>query len=250
MDKIEVQNLESADQESFVVVDNSDKNIEKAADELDNNNKEDQADSSFEEIHSESVHPSVEAEDKVEAVMDVVEDCDVANESCNDNIRQVLDDVESQIEQLRESLSKLVKEKDSLNDVLEGIHQSLPDTELSLVEKEEISLEVVRLRGRVEDMQVKVVTRRTRSQMEAKKVLESEMMKLVKEVEQGGDNSEQLCRSYLAACGGDSSEGVTNHKFEKLILDCNVEDQKSIRLRLKDILQNIIVLKQDQPVST
>ena len=249
MDKIEVQNLESADQESFVVVDNSDKNIEKAADELDNNNKEDQADSSFEEIHSESVHPSVEAEDKVEAVMDVVEDCDVANESCNDNIRQVLDDVESQIEQLRESLSKLVKEKDSLNDVLEGIHQSLPDTELSLVEKEEISLEVARLRGRVEDMQVQVVTRRTRSQMEAKMVLESEMMKLVKEVEQGGDNSEQLCRSYLAACG-DSSEGVTNHKFEKLILDCNVEDQKSIRLRLKDILQNIIVLKQNQPVST
>merc|ERR1719342_1041884 len=70
----------------------------------------------------------------------------VVSDSCNDNIRQVLDDVEAQIETLRERVAKIAQDKLGVVDVLDGINQSLIVTNLSELEKEEISLEVSRLK--------------------------------------------------------------------------------------------------------
>ena len=56
--------------------------------------------------------------------------------------------------------------------------------------------------------------------------------------------SEGVCRSYLSAC--DSGQGgVICHRFERLVLDCSVEDQKTVRLRLMDILQTILIINQE-----
>ena len=179
---------------------------------------------------------------------------DAANDTCHDNVRQVLDDVEAQIERFREAVTKLSEDKMNLFDVLESIKHSLPGTDLTEVEREEINFEVSRLRGRAEDAVCEVVSRRTAGQEEARKVLDVEVAKLVKMVEQdpdGGD-SERVCRSYLAACdGGDAEAGAgarvaVCHKFERLVLDCSVQDQKCVRLRLRDILQSILVLRQSQ----
>ena len=81
------------------------------------------------------------------------------NISCHDNVRQVLDDIEAQIEKLREAVTKLSGDKRSLVEVLDSVHQGLPGTELSDLEKEEIGLEVMRLRGRAEDVRCELVTR-------------------------------------------------------------------------------------------
>ena len=81
------------------------------------------------------------------------------NKSCHDNVRQVLDDIEAQIEKLREAVTKLSGDKRSLVEVLDSVHQGLPGTELSDLEKEEIGLEVTRLRGRAEDVRCELVTR-------------------------------------------------------------------------------------------
>ena len=82
-----------------------------------------------------------------------------ANISCHDNVRQVLDDIEAQIEKLREAVTKLSVDKRSLVEVLDSVHQGLPGTELSDLEREEIGLEVTRLRGRAEDVRCELVTR-------------------------------------------------------------------------------------------
>ena len=179
---------------------------------------------------------------------------DAANDTCHDNVRQVLDDVEAQIERFREAVTKLSEDKMNLFDVLESIKHSLPGTDLTEVEKEEINFEVSRLRSRAEDAVCEVVSRRTAGQEEARKVLDMEVAKLVKMVEQDPDSgdSERVCRSYLAACdGGDAEAGAgarvaVCHKFERLVLDCSVQDQKCVRLRLRDILQSILVLRQSQ----
>ena len=84
-----------------------------------------------------------------------------ANISCHDNVRQVLDDIEAQIEKLRDAVTKLSGDKRSLMEVLESVSQGLPGpgTELSEVEREEIGLEVRRLRARAEDVRCDLVTR-------------------------------------------------------------------------------------------
>lgn len=169
--------------------------------------------------------------------------------------------------QFREAVTKLSGDKSSLVEVLESVQQSLPGTDLSDIEKEEIGLEVARLRDRAEDVRCELVTRcassddppyisddranifrRTEQQKEARKEIDREVMKLIRIVEEDPEasQSELLCRSYLAACsGGVITESPVNTKFERIVLDCNVEDQKAVRVRLNDILQNILVLKQD-----
>ena len=81
------------------------------------------------------------------------------NITCQDNVRQVLYDIEAQIEKLRDAVTKLSGDKSSLGEVLDSVHQGLPGTDLSEIEREEIGLELARLRGRAEDVKCELVTR-------------------------------------------------------------------------------------------
>ena len=81
------------------------------------------------------------------------------NITCQDNVRQVLYDIEAQIEKLRDAVTKLSGDKSSLVEVLDSVHQGLPGTDLSEIEREEIGLELARLRGRAEDVKCELVTR-------------------------------------------------------------------------------------------
>ena len=150
------------------------------------------SDHSFEELQPEHapftavemVEREVTNDEDNEAEQDT-ETSDANDESCNDNIRHVLDDVESQIENIRDAVMKLVKEKENVVSLLDNIQQSLPDTpELSSVEREELSLEVARLQGRLEDVRLGVEVRRTDSQQSALAMVEEELLKLVKMVQQ------------------------------------------------------------------
>ena len=65
----------------------------------------------------------------------------------------------NRIEKLREEVTKLSGDKSSLVEVLDSVHQGLPGTDLSEIEREEIGLELLRLRGRAEDVKCELVTR-------------------------------------------------------------------------------------------
>ena len=191
------------------------------------------SDTSFEEVRGQDC-----VEDKPEEVGD----------NCNDNVRQVLDDVEAQIERLREAVTRLAEDKRGLLEVLEGVSQSVPETPLTAVEAEEVVLEVERLRGRVEEVMCGLETRRTNTQKESLLAVEAEISALVSlvETDPDGDRVSKTCRGYLAACGGPPSghEGpaISCHKFEKIVLGCAVEDQKMIRKRLTDLLSQIEII--------
>ena len=170
---------------------------------------------------------------------------------CHDSVRQVLDDVEAQIETLREAVTRLDMDKHALLEVLEGIGQTLPGTPLSDVEREEVELEVGRLRGRVEEVRCHLQTRRTTTQLQSLEAVEAKICQLVRlvETDSDGTSSSKTCRGYLAACGGTEpgqTAGQTCHKFEALVLGCAVEDQKMIRRRLSDLLNQIEILAENK----
>ena len=169
--------------DSFVIVQDSEpKSFVIVAASQDNPNND--SDTSFEDVAQEPGAAVIESlsenSDDNDQVMN-----DNNDDSCNDNIRNVLDDVENQIEMLKEAVMKIVQDKASVTSLLESIGHNLPDTpELSTVEREELSLEVERLKSRLEDLKCEVVTRRSDSQVEAKKKVDEELLKLVKLVEQ------------------------------------------------------------------
>ena len=69
--------------------------------------------------------------------------------------------------------------------LLDNINQSLPGTsDLSPVEREELGLEVARLQGRLEDVRLGLEVRRTDGQTSALRMVETELLKLVKMVQQ------------------------------------------------------------------
>ena len=169
--------------DSFVIVQDSEpKSFVIVAASQDNPNND--SDTSFEDVAQEPGAAVIESlsenSDDNDQVMN-----DKNDDSCNDNIRNVLDDVENQIEMLKEAVMKIVQDKASVTSLLESIGHNLPDTpELSTVEREELSLEVERLKSRLEDLKCEVVTRRSDSQVEAKNKVDEELLKLVKLVEQ------------------------------------------------------------------
>ena len=163
--------------------------------------------------------------------------------------------MEAQIETLRDAVTRLDKDKQAVLEVLEGIGQTLPGTPLSEVEREEVELEVGRLRGRVEEVRCNLQTRRTDTQRQSLEAVEAKICQLVRLVETDcdGARSSQTCRGYLAACGGTEpgkepgqAAGQTCHKFEALVLGCAVEDQKRIRRRLADLLNQIEILSDNK----
>ena len=169
--------------DSFVIVQDSEpKSFVIVAASQDNPNND--SDTSFEDVAQEPGAAVIESlsenSDDNDQVMN-----DNNDDSCNDNIRNVLDDVENQIDMLKEAVMKIVQDKASVTSLLESIGHNLPDTpELSTVEREELSLEVERLKSRLEDLKCEVVTRRSDSQVEAKNKVDEELLKLVKLVEQ------------------------------------------------------------------
>ena len=170
-----------------------------------------------------------------------------------DNIREVLDDVEAQIERVREAVNRLGEERDGLIELLDSIGGSVQTTSLSDMHKEETMLEVDRLKRRVGEVVCLVKTRRTQSQVESLKGVEEEMARLVSAVERDleGLEGERMCTGFLAACGGDVMGKSQNcQKFEKLVLGCAVEDQKLIKKRLTELLAQIVEIKDNGTAKT
>jgi len=158
-----------------------------------------------------------------------------------DSVREVLDDVEAQIEKVRASVLSLSSERDGLVELLQSINESLQTSSLSDLHKEEVMLEVNRLNARAGDIVIEIKTRRTASQAEAMKGVEAEFSRLVKTVEiDGGQDAETMCKEYIAACGEDVwGQRQSCQKFEQLVLGCALEDQKLVKRRLEELLEQI-----------
>merc|ERR1712192_36428 len=114
---------------------------------------------------------------------------------------------------------------------------------LGEVDREEVNLEVARLAARVKAVKVEVAMVRSEGQEEALKGVDDKISDLVGKLQSGGEvqSAQAECKALLAACS-EGEVGGANQKFEQLVLGCSAKDQKEVKGRLEDLLEQITAL--------
>ena len=190
----------------------------------------------------------VEEELLKSVIMEVEGDGD---EDESSSVRELLDGIEARVEALRLAAEDLRKEKEELLGSLDEVGGSTGAggqlQHLGEVDREEVNLEVARLAARVKAVKVEVAMVRSEGQEDALKGVEGKISNLVAKLQSGGEveSAQAECKALLAACS-EGEVGGANQKFEQLVLGCSAKDQKEVKGRLEDLLEQITALATSQ----
>ena len=160
------------------------------------------------------------------------------------SVRELLDGIEARVEALRVAAEALRREQEELLGSLDEVGGSTGAggqlQHLGEVDREEVNLEVARLAARVKAVKVEVTTMRSEGQVDALKGVEDKISDLVGKLQSRGEVQNALaeCKALLAACS-EGEVGGANQKFEQLVLGCAARDQKEVKGRLEDLLEQI-----------
>ena len=190
------------------------------------------------------------AEEKViKSVIMEVEGDNEEDESSS--VRELLDGIEARVEALRLAAEELRREQEELLGSLDEVGGSTGAggqlQHLGEVDREEVNLEVARLVARVKAVKVEVAMVRSEGQEDALKGVEDKISDLVGKLQSGGEvqSAQAECKALLAACS-EGEVGGANQKFEQLVLGCSAKDQKEVKGRLEDLLEQITALATSQ----
>ena len=167
------------------------------------------------------------------------------------SVRELLDGIEARVETLRLAAEELRREQEELLGSLDEVGGSTGAggqlQHLGEVDREEVNLEVARLAARVKAVKVEVAMVRSEGQEEALKGVEDKISDLVGKLQSGGEvqSAQAECKALLAACS-EGEVGGANQKFEQLVLGCSAKDQKEVKGRLEDLLEQITALATTQ----
>ena len=167
------------------------------------------------------------------------------------SVRELLDGIEARVEALRLAAEDLRREQEELLGSLDEVGGSTGAggqlQHLGEVDREEVNLEVARLAARVKAVKVEVAMVRSEGQEEALKGVEDKISDLVGKLQSGGEvqSAQAECKALLAACS-EGEVGGANQKFEQLVLGCSAKDQKEVKGRLEDLLEQITALATSQ----
>ena len=157
-----------------------------------------------------------------------------------ENFQEVLDQIEVEVEGLRNSALKIKEEQFNTLKTLKAISQSSKENEeLSEVEKEEIVATVERLHIRLSNLDIKLNVSRNETQVEALQKVNEKIECLVELVQCNSPEAENIAKSYLNSC----SNG-TGSRFEALLLSCTSEDQKAVKEQIQTIVDNMKALEE------
>ncbi|XP_044145629.1 BAG family molecular chaperone regulator 2 [Bufo gargarizans] len=152
---------------------------------------------------------------------------------------EVLDDLETRVQSLRDSASALELEKDSIIEMIHSVKNSQDMRNISDGEREELTLTAERLMSRTVTVEVSVETIRNPQQTSALQkatlIIDEILKKVMDNLE---DGKKQLITLY-AACTSDVPPGPIDQKFQSVIIGCAIEDQKKIKRRLENLIRNI-----------
>ena len=166
-----------------------------------------------------------------------------ANGNNFDRVLEFSDDIERRVEEYRDNAKRLIQDRKGLEETLAMLEDSLTDFSLSEVDSEEVRVNIERLQTRIQTVEVNVLHHRDPIQEESLQKIDMKIAELVSGIESEEEPergvSERL-QSYLNACSEGS--GSQDLVFEKLILSCSSEDQKSIKLRLEDLSRCVNVI--------
>ncbi|XP_023328018.1 BAG family molecular chaperone regulator 2 [Eurytemora carolleeae] len=155
-----------------------------------------------------------------------------------ENIRELLDEVEEQVEKVRVDACQLQEEKEDIQTTLEMLMDPQILGQLKEIDREEMEAVINRLSLRLNSVNVNVQTPRSHTQQESLHQVNSAIDTLIIQIQTDTMQASMKCRQYLSAAGTDIS-APSDVRFEAHLLGCAVEDQKNVKKRLLGLFDHI-----------
>jgi BCL2-associated athanogene 2 len=106
-----------------------------------------------------------------------------------------------------------------------------------LVEKGEIEAMTERFICRCLTVEIGVITPRTEQQEAALNNVNKLLQELEHQVTVDSQKTLHKARSYLNACLSEPVTAHIDHRFQGMVIDCTIDDQKKIRRRLENLVE-------------
>lgn len=159
-----------------------------------------------------------------------------------ESFQEFLDEMELKIEEHRKMALRLKEDRQSYEKALLTIRNSSQESpDLNNVDKEEIEAVLNRLHQRLSSVNIDLVTHRNESQSEALEKVNGKINDLVEMIHCNSPEAGQVAESYLNSC-----TNGTGSRFEALLLSCTSDDQKAVKERISNIVDNINAMKDEK----
>ncbi|KAI2805364.1 BAG molecular chaperone regulator 2 [Blomia tropicalis] len=170
------------------------------------------------------------------------------SEKCiKDELIRSIDRLEKRVSFFREVASELLQEKDKLLEALSQFDH-YPLSAFTEADRQDIQANASCLRNRLEQVNISIQTKRSSSQLEALKKANECIDNLSKILHKDGKMAaKQRCLSYISSCSSDNLTDEENkqipipidERFQRMVIQCSLDDQKSIRKKLESVLLSI-----------
>uniref|UniRef100_A0A1I8AGL0 BAG domain-containing protein n=1 Tax=Steinernema glaseri TaxID=37863 RepID=A0A1I8AGL0_9BILA len=157
----------------------------------------------------------------------------------NEQIVNLLDEAERRVEMLREQAGVLEQEKEQLLDMLKNVSLNTDLLRLGQGDREDINATTDRLLKRCTAVEVVVNTPRNEEQTKALNAVNSLIEGAVTKMQEDLLHSRETVQRFLNACNPDMPEGPIDQRFQAQVIECTADDQKKIRRKLANIIQQI-----------
>lgn len=161
---------------------------------------------------------------------------------------ELVDEAEQQIEGLRKRAESLISDREHMVRTLRTISELGHDLNIGDTDRAEMLANVSRLQKRLGTVNVEVTTIRDEAQEKALQTVDREIATLIDIVQCDFKKGQMLLQRYINSCS--EGNGHQDTRFEKLVLACCLEDQKTIEKRLRVLQERTAALEDDSPDDT
>uniref|UniRef100_A0A7E4V2R0 BAG domain-containing protein n=1 Tax=Panagrellus redivivus TaxID=6233 RepID=A0A7E4V2R0_PANRE len=157
---------------------------------------------------------------------------------CSEQLITLLDEAERRVEQLRQMAAQMEEEKETLMSTLGQVKINAEIMRLGQGDRDDIDAHADRILKRVKAVQVTVSTPRNEEQAKAlddvNRLIDTVTAKMMDDLVATQNTIER----YLNACSPEET-GPIDQKFQAMIIECTADDQKKIRRKLAQIIEQI-----------
>ncbi|KAL3068697.1 hypothetical protein niasHT_032113 [Heterodera trifolii] len=166
-----------------------------------------------------------------------------------DELIKVIDEADLLTGQLRTKAINLEQEKESILDKINNIKASADkmtdENFLGSAEREELMLNMKRIDQKCTSVNVHVETKRNEQQSKALEQVNKMIESAMDHKKSNAVEIKQKIIGFLNACLSEETDGPIDQKFESMIIGCIGDDQKRIRLKLEQIVQQMKAPKRE-----
>ncbi|KAL3118823.1 hypothetical protein niasHT_008170 [Heterodera trifolii] len=168
------------------------------------------------------------------------------------DLLQLLDETEHLTEQLRENAIKLEQEKETILDKINNIKASSAGikpmaAQFSQAERDGMVLNMQRILARCNTVNISIETPRDQHQSKALEQVNKMIQSVLDHTNGNIAESKQKIATFLNACHPDEV-GRIDEKFQSVIIECTADDQKKIRRKLAQIVEQMNQQQNNQNV--